>query len=118
MCDRKLQQQPFEKSFPQRDRHRHAHRPGHFILQSGQCLPGSFYLQHQRLGLGQERSACCCQAQAARGSMQQQHSVVGFQLADALGQLALAPTQLLGGQGEAARFDQHCEGGQIVQFAH
>ncbi len=50
--------------------------------------------------------------------MQQHYGELCLQMADALGQLALAATQLLGSQGEAARIDQHGKGGQIIHFTH
>jgi hypothetical protein len=50
--------------------------------------------------------------------MQQHHRKLRLQLADALGQLALAAPQLLGGQGKTAGFDQHRKRRQIIHLAH
>ncbi|MNE28912.1 hypothetical protein D3C80_1223720 [compost metagenome] len=115
---RELQQQAIEEGFPERHRHRHPHRSGHVVLQSRQGLACPLDLHHQRLGLGQQRSASGGQAQAASGTLQQHHGKLRFQLADALGQLAFAATELLRRQGKTPRLDQHRERRQVIHLAH
>gem|GEM_PF-4266611 len=114
----KLQQQTVEEGFAQGHRNRHTHRTDEIILEPGQCLTCPLHLDHQRLGLRQQRRTRRRQAQAAGGAMQQHHRKLRFQLADALGQLPFAAAQLLGRQGKAAGFDQHGKRGEVIHFAH
>ena len=113
-----VQQQGIEEGLAERHRHGQAHRAGHLVLQAAHRLSRALGLGLQRLGLGQQRGAGGGQVQAPRGAMQQLAAKAALQAADALGQLALAAAQALGGGGETAGLDHQGEGDQVFQLAH
>jgi len=113
-----LRQQAWQLHLRQRHRHAGTYQPTRLGTEAIHHLARGLRLGQHGLGMPVHAHADVGDGKAARGTLQQAHAQLVFQLADAPAQARLGNAQCPLGGREAAVVHHHCEVVEVVEVLH